>query len=81
MSIDSDQWRPVVEFCLARGLGVIPGGFEPWLSFEAVAVIVGREVETVRRRGRGLPRHPVFTGFVRLSSYSGAAADGEAAEA
>lgn len=74
-----NQWQIVISFCLNhkddRGkpdpLPVIPTDGEPWLSYRAVAVMTEKSPEYISNvvSKHKLKKHPIFAGFVKMSSF------------
>lgn len=51
---------------------ILPGADgEPWVSYEIVAELIHREPSNVEKLAtkHKIPRHPVFTGLVKISSF------------
>lgn len=80
-------WASVADFCLnhvnenkvREPLPVIPSiSGEPWLSYVAVAALLGKSPEYISNvvSKHKLRKHPIFSGFTKLSFFE-AVADGE----
>ena len=80
-------WSAVTEFCLnhvnenkvREPLPLIPSpGGEPWLSYGAIAVLLGKSPEYISNvvSKHRLKKHPIFAGFTKVSFFE-SVGDGE----
>jgi hypothetical protein len=70
-------WGAVTEFCLSHQnenrvrepLPMIPTDGEPWLSYSAIGAITGKSPDYISNvvSKHKVRKHPVFSGFTKLS--------------
>jgi hypothetical protein len=85
--MSSPDWNWLISFCLnhkdEKGkpspLRFIPGKCEPWVEYRVPAALLQMEVTTIERKAGKVQRHPMFAGFVQMSSFESVAVNGQEA--
>ncbi len=69
------NWRWLIDLCVEKTVPFLPSRNpvdEPWLSYEAAAVILQLQPETIRKKCKQLriDEHENFKGFFRMSNLT-----------
>lgn len=73
-----NAWQWLIDHCLKAKERFLPGADgEPWVPYTVVAELLQQEAGTISKAvtKHGIPRHPVFSGLVKISSFERVSSD------